>query len=85
MSPAILNVIRFYRYLFELDQMIAAELQAASCPDCGGKLHVGDYPRKPRDLRSVLDETYQLVWSRGSKITLLLNRTRTLYANKSAS
>lgn len=59
MCQAILNETRFYRYLFELDQMIAADIQAAGCPHCGGRLHVSDYPRKPRGLRSVLDATYQ--------------------------
>ena len=59
MCQAILNEARFYQYLFELDQMIAADIQAAGCPHCGDRLHVGDYPRKPRGPRSVLDETYQ--------------------------
>ena len=47
----------FYRYLFEIDQDIAAEVQSGGCT-CGGVLHSARYPRKPRGIRSALDETY---------------------------
>ena len=29
------------------------------CAHCGGKLHVANYPRKPRGIRRVLDASYQ--------------------------
>lgn len=47
----------FYRFLLEVDQDIAAEVQAGGC-SCGGVLHSARYPRKPRGVRSVLDESY---------------------------
>ena len=47
----------FYKYLFRLDQDIAANVQDDGCP-CGGVLHSACYPRKPRGVRSALDETY---------------------------
>ena len=47
----------FYKYLFQIDQAIAANVQADSC-SCGGVLHSACYPRKPRGIRSALDETY---------------------------
>ena len=47
----------FYRFLTDIDQDIAAEVQAGGCP-CGGVLHSARYPRKPRGIRSALDESY---------------------------
>jgi len=47
----------FYTFLFQIDQDIAASVQAAGCY-CGGVLHSARYPRKPRGVRSALDETY---------------------------
>lgn len=38
---------------------MAADVQSAGCPHCGGRLHVADYPRKPRGVRSALDASYQ--------------------------
>ena len=56
---AVFNDSSFYQSLFQLDQAIAADVQAAGCPYCGGRLHVADYPRKPHGIRSALDETHQ--------------------------
>ncbi len=47
----------FYIYLFNIDQDIANRVQADGCT-CGGMLHSARYPRKPRGVRSALDETY---------------------------
>ena len=47
----------FYRFLTDIDQDIAAEVQAGGCP-CGGVLHSARYPRKPRGIRCALDESY---------------------------
>lgn len=47
----------FYRFLTDIDQDIAAEVQAGGCP-CGGVLHSARYPRKPRGIRSALDASY---------------------------
>ncbi len=59
MCQAFFQDARFYAGLFQLDQAIAGETQAAGCPHCGGPLHVANYPRKPRGVRSALDERYQ--------------------------
>jgi hypothetical protein len=55
---AFLNDSKFYQFLFRIDQDIAAEVQAGGC-SCGGVLHSACYPRKPRGIRSVLDESYE--------------------------
>ena len=57
MCHAFLNDARFYRFLFDIDQDIARQVQAGGC-SCGGVLHSACYPRKPRGLRSKLDESY---------------------------
>jgi hypothetical protein len=54
---AFLNDAKFYRFLFDIDQDIARQVQAVGCP-CGGVLHSACYPRKPRGLRAKLDESY---------------------------
>jgi hypothetical protein len=56
---AVFDDASFYQSLFQLDQAIAADVQAAGCQYCGGRLHVADYPRKPRGVRSALDASYQ--------------------------
>ncbi len=59
MCQAFFRDASFYQALFQLDQAIACDTQTAGCPHCGGPLHVANYPRKPRGIRSALDETYQ--------------------------
>jgi hypothetical protein len=49
---------RFYRFLFDIDQDIARQVQVEGC-SCGGVLHSARYPRKPRGLHSYLDESYK--------------------------
>ena len=56
---AFLNDSRFYRYLFLIDQDIAADVQSEGCLHCGGALHSACYPRKPRGLRTALDASYE--------------------------
>jgi len=34
--------------LYQLDKLIAEEVQSCNCPYCGAVLHVAMYPRKPR-------------------------------------
>ncbi len=58
MCHAFLNDSRFYQFLFRIDQEIAAEVQAKGC-SCGGVLHSARYPRKPRGIRALLDESYE--------------------------
>lgn len=50
---------RFYRFLFQVDQAIAAEVQQAGCLHCGDSLHVSCYPRKPRGAPCGLDDAYE--------------------------
>ena len=57
MCHAFLNDSNFYHLLFRIDQSIAVEEQKIGC-SCGGVLHSARYPRKPRGIRSVLDESY---------------------------
>ena len=57
MCHSFLNDSNFYQLLFRIDQSIAVEEQKAGC-SCGGVLHSARYPRKPRGIRSVLDESY---------------------------
>ena len=59
MCHAFLTDSSFYQWLFEIDQAIAAQVQAGGCPSCGGVLHSARYPRKPRGLRGVVDESYE--------------------------
>ncbi|MEN8180844.1 MAG: hypothetical protein ABFS39_19810 [Pseudomonadota bacterium] len=58
MCHAFLNDAKFYRFLFDIDQDIAHQVQAGGC-SCGGVLHSACYPRKPRGIRSKLDESYK--------------------------
>ena len=37
----------FWVFLFAIDQDLAQSVRAKACP-CGGRLHVANYPRKPR-------------------------------------
>ncbi len=38
----------FFVMLWEIDLSLAKAVAAGRCPRCGGPLHRGDYPRKPR-------------------------------------
>ena len=44
----VLNAKRLYEGLTQIDQELAEQVQAGGCLYCGGKLHRGNYPRKPR-------------------------------------
>ena len=44
----ILRDRRVYELLEEVDRDLALKAQAVGCEHCGGALHQGDYPRKPR-------------------------------------
>ena len=57
MCHAFLNDFNFYHLLFRIDQSIAEDVRKSGCP-CGGVLHRADYPRKPRGIRSVLEDAY---------------------------
>jgi hypothetical protein len=55
---AFLSDTNFYQLLTRIDESIAEEVRARGC-SCGGVLHSARYPRKPRGLRSALDESYE--------------------------
>jgi hypothetical protein len=55
---AFLTDARFYQLLVRIDESIAADVRAGGC-DCGGVLHSARYPRKPRGVRTVLDDAYE--------------------------
>lgn len=38
----------FFEGLVAIDEAIVAKVAARACEECGGRLHRGDYPRKPR-------------------------------------
>ena len=58
MCHAFLTDTNFYQLLFQIDQSIAKEVRERGC-ECGGALHAAPYPRKPRGVRSALDDSYQ--------------------------
>ena len=59
MLHALLADARFWQFLTRLDEDLAATARAARCPHCGGALHGGDYPRKPRGVdRGLLGAAY---------------------------
>jgi hypothetical protein len=56
---AFLADANFYQLLFRIDESIAEEVREHGC-ECGGVLHAAPYPRKPRGIRSALEEaSYQ--------------------------
>ena len=60
MLHALLADARFWQLLHRLDEDLAATAGAARCPHCGGALHRGDYPRKPRGVdRARLGPAYE--------------------------
>ena len=58
MCHAFLTDTNFYQLLFRIDQSIAEEVRERGC-ECGGVLHAAPYPRKPRGVRSAVDDSYQ--------------------------
>ena len=55
MCHAFLADANFYQLLFRIDQSIAEEVRVHGC-ECGGVLHAAPYPRKPRGIRSALED-----------------------------
>ena len=48
----------FWSMLLEIDRQLAERVRGSSCPYCGGKLHGGNYPRKPRGLSADAEEAF---------------------------
>lgn len=58
----------FFEGLMAIDARIAQQVQSGACRFCGGRLHRGDYPRKPRG--GVMDVNYSC------------SRTTTIFAGR---
>jgi len=59
MMPVYLSDAKFWRFLMDADEALAAQVRAAGCPHCAAVLHSARYPRKPRGVRrAVLGEDY---------------------------
>lgn len=60
MYASIIAVASFWSQLVEIDRELQRSMIAQGCPWCGGPLHVGDHPRKPRGLPDGLGD----LWSK---------------------
>lgn len=67
MCHVLLQDLNFFRLLLRIDQELAVETRAGRCA-CGGVLHCGDYPRKPRgcpiELRADFDSRFSFCCNR---------------------
>jgi len=48
----------FFKFLSQIDAELAAQTRAAGCQHCSGRLHIADFPRKPRGLPAAVIEKY---------------------------
>jgi hypothetical protein len=55
---AFLTDAKFYQLLRRIAESIGEKVRARGC-DCRGVLHSAHHPRKPRGLRSALDDAYE--------------------------
>jgi len=55
---ALLGDPAFFRFLSHIDAELAGETRQGRCPECGGPLHVADFPRKPRGCPAAVREEY---------------------------
>jgi hypothetical protein len=64
---ALLQEVRFYIRLQQIDDHLAGEARAAGCP-CGGRLHSARYPRKPRggpgEIGAACASRHSFCWTR---------------------
>ena len=70
MCHALLQDLNFFRLLLRVDQELAMERRSGGCA-CGGVLHGGDYPRKPRGCPLELRADFS------SRFSFCCNRCRT--------
>ncbi len=59
----IIGDINFYLFLLMVDRDLATRERDKRCPRCGGRLHRGDYRRKPRGEPSGLGEEWKVRFS----------------------
>lgn len=62
MYETVLRSAEFFEVLLGLDEVLAEEARQSGC-SCGGVLHRGDYPRKPRGGPEGLSEEHELRFS----------------------
>lgn len=60
MSHVYLGDSRLFSLLWRCDLELAAQAKEPPCIHCGGRLDVGNYPRKPRGGRGLLGPEYKL-------------------------
>lgn len=58
MYDAIAQDPLFFRYLSRIDAELAAATRRGGCQHCAGRLHVADFPRKPRGCPAAVIEEY---------------------------
>ena len=58
MYDAVLRDPAFFRFLLRIDEELATETRRGRCRHCGGPLHAGDFPRKPRGCPAAVREEY---------------------------
>ena len=58
MYDAVAQAPSFFRFLTRIDVELAAETRQAGCQHCVGRLHVADFPRKPRGCPAAVVEEY---------------------------
>ena len=58
MYDAVAQDPSFFRFLTRIDRELAAETRQSGCQHCVGRLHVADFPRKPRGCPAAVIEEY---------------------------
>lgn len=58
MCHVVLHDLAFFRFLSHIDVELAEQARQSRCPECGGPLHVADFPRKPRGCPATVREEY---------------------------
>lgn len=63
MCHRLLGDARFYRLQMAFDEDLAASARERRCAECGGRLDVSNYPRKPRGATRKLPDDYETKFS----------------------
>ena len=59
----IVQRLRFFALLHQLDEELSQKSRQSRCPYCGGPLHQSNYQRKPRGVSETVPEEYLLRFS----------------------
>lgn len=60
---SVLGDVAFFELLLEIDRELLEEARSGPCPHCGGRLHRGNYERKPRGEPAGLPATFSTRFS----------------------